>query len=84
MRKYKKDFKRSEKRGKDMSKLEEVIHRLETGRKLPERCRVHRLIGEWQGCLEAKIEPDWLLDYQVTETELHLMALGTHSDLFRK
>jgi mRNA interferase YafQ len=55
----------------------------ETGT-LPEGYRPHKLTGEWKGVWECHIEPDWLLIYDVTPTEVLLIRTGTHSDLFMR
>jgi len=34
--------------------------------------------------VEELIEPDWLLIYEVTATEVLLIRTGTHSDLFTR
>lgn len=79
---FKKDVKRAERRGKDMAKLKAVLLALIEGAPLGSRHRDHPLKGEWLGYRDLHIEPDWLLLYRVTETELLLARTGTHSDLF--
>jgi mRNA interferase YafQ len=79
---FKKDVKRTEKRGKDMRKLKAVILLLLDDGPLPERLKDHPLKGNWTGYRDLHIEPDWLLLYRLTETELRLARTGTHSDLF--
>ncbi len=79
---FKKDVKRAEKRGKDMAKLKAVIMLLLDDQPLEPRHRDHPLKGDWVGYRDLHIEPDWLLLYRVTETELMLARMGTHSDLF--
>jgi mRNA interferase YafQ len=79
---FKKDVKRAEKRGKDMSKLKAVVLLLLDDSLLPERLKDHPLKGDWVGYRDLHIEPDWLLLYKLTETELRLARTGTHSDLF--
>ena len=51
---------------------------------LPERYKDHELIGDFKGCRECHITPDWLLIYEIYEDELilYLTRTGTHSDLF--
>lgn len=49
---------------------------------LDERHRDHALIGDYEGCRDCHITPDWLLIYQITETELILVRTGSHSELF--
>ena len=55
---------------------------LKDGEDLPEKFRNHKLKGEWIDFMECHIEPDWLLIYKITATELFLTRTGTHSDLF--
>ena len=81
---FKKDYKRIKKRGYDTRLLEKVIELLAAGRELPVEYRDHQLIGDYDGCRECHIAPDWLLVYEVKERDLilYLMRTGTHSDLF--
>ena len=65
-----------------MAKLEAIIRLLERGESIPEKHKLHRLKGEWTGCMELHIEPDWVLIYEVRGNELYLEATGSHSDLF--
>ena len=82
--KFQKDLKRAEKRGYDISLIADIIRKLANGEKLPEKNKDHALIGEYAGCRECHITPDWLLIYEVIDTELilYLTRTGTHSDLF--
>lgn len=81
---FKKDYKRIVKRGYKVNLLEEVLMFLADGKPLPEKYRDHELIGDYKGCRECHITPDWLLIYQINDAELVLclMRTGTHSDLF--
>lgn len=76
-----KDARLTIKRGKDDTKLEHVLLAPQDN-PLPAKYRPHKLTGEWQGCWECHIEPDWLLIYRYNEDELILLRTGTHSDLF--
>jgi mRNA interferase YafQ len=81
---FKRDWKRMKKRGAASSKLSEVLELLAADQPLPERCRPHKLVGEWMGFWECHIEPDWLLVYDLEDPNvLTLVATGTHADLFR-
>jgi mRNA interferase YafQ len=40
------------------------------------------LKGVWKGWRECHVQPDWLLIYTTTETEVVLARTGTHADLF--
>ncbi len=79
---FDRESKKIKKRGKDMSKLKDVIKLLQEGNPLPAKYRNHKLQGEFKDYWECHIEPDWLLVYRKTDTELILFATGTHSDLF--
>jgi len=81
---FKKDYKRIEKRGYDVRKLNEVIAILANEQPLPEKYQDHQLVGNYVGCRECHITPDWLLIYEVDKGELLLLLTrtGTHSDLY--
>ena len=80
---FKKDYKRIVKRGYDMRLLEKVIELLANQKPLPEKNRDHQLSGDYAGCRECHITPDWLLIYEVADEELilYLTRTGSHSDL---
>jgi mRNA interferase YafQ len=79
---FKRDVKRLIKRGKEMSKLKEIISLLVKAKKLPQKNKDHQLKGTLKDCRECHIEPDWLLIYRIEGSELCLIRTGTHSDLF--
>jgi mRNA interferase YafQ len=79
---FNKDIKRLKKRGKDMEKLKAVIEKLLAGEQLDLKYKDHALTGNYDGYRDCHIEPDWLLIYKITETELFLVRSGSHSDLF--
>lgn len=81
---FKKDLKLAARRGYDFELLEQTVNKLANRELLPEKSRDHALSGDYEGCRECRIAPDWLLVYQVLEAELvlYLMRTGTHSDLF--
>ena len=82
--KFQKDLKRVHRRGYDISLLTDVIKKLADGEPLPQKNKDHALIGNYVGCRECHITPDWLLIYEVDHGELilYLTRTGTHSDLF--
>ena len=79
---FRNDLKRQKRRGKDVEELIAAVEVLAETGALPEGYRPHKLTGEWKGVWECHIEPDWLLIYEVTATEVLLIRTGTHSDLF--
>jgi mRNA interferase YafQ len=80
---FRKDFKRVHKRGKDEQKLYAVVETLVRTGGLPTTLRPHQLGGVWAGFWECHIEPDWLLIYNIHDTEVLLVRTGTHTDLFK-
>ncbi len=83
-KKFQKDLKAAQKRGYDISKLTAVIKELANGETLDPIYKDHPLKGVYSGCRECHIQPDWLLIYRVSESELilYLTRTGTHSELF--
>ena len=84
--KFKKDFKKMLKQGKDENKFLEVLNKLANGLELDEKFRNHLLTNskQYKDCNECHIEPDWLLVYKIEDKKLVLLlfATGSHSDLF--
>lgn len=82
----KKDARLMKKRGKDMTKLIQILNLLASGAPLPAQNRDHQLTGTLRDFRECHIEPDWLLIYQIYHDELILSATatGSHADLFKK
>ncbi len=81
---FKKDLKTAKKRGYDLTLLNNVVDTLSYGLPLDEKYKDHNLIGDYKGCRECHILPDWLLIYEISDDELilYLTRTGTHSDLF--
>lgn len=80
---FKRDVKQMQQRGKDLGKLKEVLESLVKDEKLSQKYRDHVLVGQYKGTRECHIEPDWLLIYELAESEVVLIRTGSHSDLFR-
>lgn len=81
---FKKDLRLAARRGYNFDLLDEIVNKLTRRELLPEKNKDHALSGDFEGCRECHIAPDWLLVYQVNDRELilYLMRTGTHSDLF--
>ena len=81
---FKKDYKRLQKRGYNMDKLLDVIDILREGRELPPEYKDHPLRGDYVGHRDCHIEPDWVLIYykNATTLVLSMTRTGTHSDVF--
>lgn len=82
--KFQKDLRRIEKRGFNIALLTVVIKIIANGEELPAKYNDHNLSGNYAKCRECHITPDWLLVYELTESDLilYLTRTGTHSDLF--
>ncbi len=82
---FKKDYKLAQKRGLDLSALDHVIEEIAEGHPLPAANKDHLLQGDYHGCRECHIHPDWLLIYKVFDSilVLELIRTGTHGELFR-
>ena len=81
---FKKDLKLAKRRGYDLSLLKDIVDTLAMGQPLAEKHKDHSLIGNYKGCRECHITPDWLLIYEISDDELilYLTRTGIHSDLF--
>jgi len=82
LRLFEKEVAKAKKRGKDIDKLKEIIKLLILEESLPPKNRNHKLKGDYRGYWECHIEPDWLLVYKKTETQIIFARTGTHADLF--
>ena len=81
---FKKDLKRIARRGYNLDLLRAAVNLLAEQKPLPEKYKDHWLTGDYTGYRECHITPDWLLVYQIKDSELILVLsrTGTHSDLF--
>lgn len=80
---FKRDVKWMQRQGKDLEKLKGVLESLVQGEELASKYRDHVLVGQYKGTRECHIKPDWLLIYELAESEIVLIRTGSHSDLFR-
>jgi mRNA interferase YafQ len=66
--------------------LNKVLQQLADGIPLPEKNRDHALTGNYAGCRECHIQPNWLLIYEIAEDTLflYLTRTGSHSELFER
>lgn len=81
---FKKDVLLAKKQGKNLDELWTVVEKLSNGETLEEKYKDHNLTGQYSGCRECHISPDWLLIYKQQKNILVLMLyrLDSHSDLF--
>lgn len=83
---FKRDLKKAQKQNKNLDLLNKVLQQLANGIPLPEKNRDHALTGNYAGCRECHIQPDWLLIYEIAEDTifLYLTRTGSHSELFER
>jgi mRNA interferase YafQ len=79
---FKKDYKLAIKRNLDISLVDEIICDLINEIPLAQKHKDHALSGNYEGCRECHITPDWLLIYQKGNGIIVFERTGTHSDLF--
>ena len=85
-KKFRKDVKRVDSQGKNLTKLATVIEFLKNKQTLEEKYKDHKLHGEYTGSRECHIEANWLLIYRIDDIEnkLYLLRTGSHSELFNE
>ena len=83
---FKRDLKKAQKQNKNLDLLNKVLQQLADGIPLPEKNRDHTLTGNYAGCRECHIQPDWLLIYEIAEDTLflYLTRTGSHNELFER
>lgn len=81
--KFKKELKLQEKGGKNIKSFLDVAKKLANNEQLEAKYRNHPLQGNFKERWECHLEPDWLLVYYKTDTEIVFERTGAHSDLFK-
>ncbi len=82
LNRFEKEFEKAKRRGKKPEKFYTLLALLLEEKPLPAKYCNHKLKGQFKEHWECHIEPDWLLVYRKTDTEIILVETGTHSDLF--
>lgn len=77
-----KDFKKAVKSGKKLDTLILILDSLAAERPLDPKYLDHPLRGDYAGCRECHLSPDWLLIYQIDRGDVKLIRTGSHSELF--
>jgi len=80
---YEKDLKRLKKKHYELEEIEAPVEFLLEGKVLPAKYKDHALSGNFQGKRELHIEPNWLLMYKSTDTEIILIRTVSHDDLYK-
>lgn len=79
---FRKDLKKIKKQGKDLKKIKNIVYELVNKNQLEAQFKDHILKNNYKNRRECHIEPDWLLIYKITQTQLILERTGSHSELF--
>lgn len=74
---FRKDFKLAIKRGLDMTLIQTVMKDLENEIVLEQKYQEHPLSGQYIGCRECHIQPDWLLIYQLDGNCITFVRTGS-------
>ncbi len=75
---FKSNYRKIRKQGKDINELIEVLEVLANGEELDDKYKNHKLISDkvFKDCNECHITPDWLLVYKIQDNELVLLLLA--------
>jgi mRNA interferase YafQ len=82
--KFRRDLKKVQRRNWDLRLLAQATDLLIAEGKLPQHYSPHCLAGDFKGCMDAHIKPDWVLIYEIVEAEkvVVLHRTGSHQDVF--
>ena len=82
--KFKKELEKCKKRNLNIDEIKELMNKLIADEPLELRYKNHPLIGDYMGCHECHVRPDWLLIYMLDDeaNTITFIRTGTHSDLF--
>ncbi len=82
-KRFERDVRRMMKRGNDPERLKSVVRMLVHQETLDERYKNHPLKGDYKGCYDCHIRPDWILIYRIEEEIIQFVRTGSHADLFK-
>jgi mRNA interferase YafQ len=83
-KRFEKDYKKSVKSGRDISRLKRVMTWIAKEQPLPSELRDHKLIGNYIGRRECHLAGDWLLIYKLEKDMVIFERTGSHSELLNK
>ena len=61
---FERDVVRMGKQGRDMERFRAVVEALCSRQPLASELRDHGLSGEWRGCRDCHVAPDWIIIYE--------------------
>lgn len=83
---FKKSYKLCIKRGLNPELMSNALRSLAETGTVSSELLPHPLHGDYEGCMECHLQPDWLLVWEKHDNELYVMMVttGSHSDIFGK
>ena len=78
-----KDFKKVQLTDGQFAKFVQFINHLIDDTSLPKESKDHALNGEYYDCREFHIGGDKLVIYLVTDSDIILLRIGSHAQLFK-
>jgi mRNA interferase YafQ len=83
-KRFRKELDKCRKRGLNLAEIQAVMLVLMNDEPLEVKHHDHPLAGEFVGCRECHIRPDWLLVYLLNDEDnsISFLRTGTHADLF--
>lgn len=80
---FKRDLKLAKRRNNKLALLQKAMDEITHQKQLDPKYKDHLLTGNWHGCRELHIQPDWLLIYQlISKKTVIFIRTGSHADLF--
>ncbi len=79
---FRKDTKRGQKQNRNVEQFKLIARELLAGKVLDPIFRDHKLMGNYKGRRECRVESDWLLIYKHQEDRIVFERIGSHSELF--
>lgn len=83
-KRFRKELEKCRKRGLNLADIQAVMLKLMDDEPLEVKHHDHPLAGDFIGCRECHIRPDWLLVYLLDnkDNSISFLRTGTHADLF--
>ncbi|MBU0458980.1 type II toxin-antitoxin system YafQ family toxin [Patescibacteria group bacterium] len=86
-KRFRRDYKRIKKSGKDIEKLKAIMLRLIQKKTLPSEFNDHQLHGKWKYLRDCHVEGDWILLYELgvdnnNNETITFHATNNHENLF--
>lgn len=84
LKSFEKDLKKLNLKRKTLEKLFDAVAKLVSGKSLPPELKDHQLTGNLADHREFHLGGDLLVLYRMTKTEIILVRIGSHNQLFKR